>query len=84
VNQNTILEVSMSEAGVFTYKLRETNLTTKSYAQLLVALASDIASMFETASGGRLPKEAVYAQICQFMQESFHDNPPSTDLGMLQ
>jgi hypothetical protein len=84
MSSRAIIEVHLDDNGTFTYKLRETDLSTKAYAQLLVALATDIAEMFETASDHKFRKEDVYAQIIHFMQESFYDNPPSTNLGMLQ
>jgi hypothetical protein len=79
-----IIEVLLTDSGKFTYRLRATQLSTKAYAQILAALAVDVAEMFENESEGKLPKEAVYAQICEYLRESLEDSPPQTNLGMLQ
>ena len=81
-----ILEVLMADDGHLTYRLRETSLNTKAYAQILMALAADIAEMFQTASAGKYNRDVVYQQIILYMQEQMKDDNilPETTLQVLQ
>jgi len=82
----SILEVRLTDDGHFTYRLRATSLNTKAYAQILMALAADIAEMFQVESQGKLNRDVVYQQIILYMQEQMKDDNilPETTLQVLQ
>lgn len=77
-----ILEVSMSETGAISSRLRPCSLSTKDYGKLLASLVRQLAHMM--AVEGRFDEGIIYSQILLFMGDEIGADDEGDKPSLLQ